>query len=100
MSIYSIIMFVLTAAFLIYAGITALTKNITVPYNRSASVRGTTKQYATQFSKLIALLTIAPFVSGIVGLFENLIIVAIIVLVVLFIGLLILGIKTIMKDVI
>lgn len=98
MPIVSIVFFVISGAFLIYAGITALIKKIIVPVTRSASVKNVTKEYAVQFAKLIALLAIAPFVAAILGLFVEIVLIPVIVFFVLFIGLLILGIKVIMKQ--
>lgn len=99
MPIVSIVLFIVAAALLIYAGIAALTKSIPVQPTRRASVQNVTQAYAVQFAKLIALMAAAPAIGGIVGLFvEEKPLIAVIVFIVLFIGLMILGIKTIMKE--
>jgi len=98
MPIVSIVLFVFSGALLIYAGITAITKKIEVPINRRASVQNVTKEYATQFAKLIAFLAIAPAVGAIFGLFIEITIIPVIIFFVLFIVLLIIGIKVIMKQ--
>ena len=97
MPIVSIVLFIFSGAMLLYALITFLTKKITVMITRSASVKNVTKEYAKSFSYLIALLAVAPFVGGIFGLFIKIVIIPVIIFFVLFIALLILGIKTIMK---
>lgn len=98
MPIVSIVLFVFSLAMLIYALLTALTKKKTVFITMSASVKHATKEYATSFAKLIAFLAIAPFVGGVFGLFIEIVIIPVIIFVVMFIGLLILGIKIIMKQ--
>lgn len=97
MPIVSIVFLVITISFLIYAGITALTKKIAVPINRRSSVAHVTKEYAVRFSILIAFLSIAPFVSFILGLFIKIVLIPIIVFFVLFIALLIIGNKIIIE---
>ena len=65
MPIVSIVFLVITISFLIYAGITALTKKIAVPINRRSSVAHVTKEYAVRFSILIAFFgTILSLVAG------------------------------------
>ena len=71
MPIVSIVLFVFSIALLIYAGITFLTKKITVMPNRSASTKHVTKEYAKRFAGLIAFIAIAPFIGGIFGLFRR-----------------------------
>lgn len=97
MPIVSIVLFVFSASLLIYAGITAISKKITVFITRSASVKNVTKKYAVKFAKLIAFLAIAPFVGGVIGFITKIVLIPIIVFFVLFIVLLVLGIKIIMK---
>ena len=98
MPIVTIVLFVFGGALLLYALIARLTKRITVPITMSASVRNVTPEYAGRFSKLIGLLAVSPIVGGIVGFFVEAAIIPVIVFFVLFVGLLILGIKTIMKE--
>ena len=98
MPIVSIVLFVVSGSLLIYAGITALTKRIAVPITMSASVKHVTKEYAVRFAKLIAFLSLAPFVGGVCGLFIELVLIPIIIFFVLFIVLLIVGIKIIMNN--
>ncbi len=97
MPIVSIVLFVFAAALLIYAGMTALTKKIVVPINRSASVKNATKAYAVKMAKLIAFMAIAPAVGGIFGLFIDIIAVPVIIFIVLFIALLVIGNKIIIE---
>ena len=97
MPIVTIVLFVFSGALLIYAGITALIKKISVMPTRSASVKNVTKEYAVKFAKLIAFLAIAPFVGGVIGFITEIVLIPVIVFFVLFIGLLVLGIKIIMK---
>lgn len=94
----SICLFVFGGAMLLYALIAGIRKKIVVQVTRSASVQHITKEYAVKLAKLIAFIAIAPIVGGIVGLFTEITIIPVIVFAVLFITLLIIGIKTIMKE--
>lgn len=98
MPIVTIVLFIFSGSLLVYAGITALSKKITVFITRSASVKNVTKEYAKRFAALIAFLAIAPFVGGIIGFITEIVIIPVIVFFVLFIALLIVGIKLIMKQ--
>ena len=97
MPIVSIVLFVFGGALLIYAGITAVTKKITVLIHQSSSVKNVTKEYAKKFAKLIAFISLAPLIGGVFGLFIEYAIIPVIIFFVLFIILLIVGIKVIMK---
>ena len=97
MPIVSIVLFILTGALLIYAGITALTKEVLVGVTRSASVKNISKEYALKIAKTIALISAGPFVGAIFGLFIDIVAIPVIIAIVLLIGLLVLGIKVIMK---
>ncbi len=98
MPIVSIMLFIFGGALLIYALIARITKRITVPANRRASVQNITKAYAVKLAKLIAFLAIAPIAGGIVGLLTEITWIPVAVFGALFIALLIIGIKTIMKE--
>ena len=98
MPIVSIVLFIFGGALLLYAGLTALIKEIIVPINMSASVKNVSKKYALKFALLIAFLSISAFGGGIVGMFCDIVLIPIIVFFVLFIVLMIVGIKVIMKD--
>ena len=81
--IFSIVMGIFAIALLLYAGIMALTKDYTMlPYRSRQSVKPKDpKKYATQLSKVIALVALAPALSALVGLWSKLVAV-----IVLFIG--------------
>lgn len=93
MPICSILLFIIAGAFLCYAGITYLTKKIAVPVTRYATVQHVTPEYARQFAKLMAFLSIAPIVGGVSGLFLRSATIPVILFVVLFVVLLIVGIR-------
>lgn len=99
MPIVSIIMFILTGALLLFAGITALSKNIPFLFQQTYSIpegeKG--KKYSVQFAKLLTLIAVSPLVSAILGLFVRNVLIVVIVFVVLFVGLMVLGVKTVMK---
>ena len=96
--VFSIVMGVLGAAILLYAGIMALTKDYKMlPYRSRASVKPKDpKKYAFQLSKVLALVALSPVLSALVGLWN--IIAALIVLGVTFVLFIWLGSKF-MKDV-
>lgn len=98
MPIVSIVLFVFGTALLIYAGIAALRGKLVVPINRSASVKNLTKKYVRKVALLLTFMAIAPFVGGILGFFTDIVMIPVIVFFVLFIALLIIGIKIIMKQ--
>lgn len=62
-------MFIFSGAILLYAGILALTKDYKMlPYRSRVSVKPEDpKRYALQLSKVIALVALAPALSGLVG---------------------------------
>lgn len=95
---YSIIMCAFAVALLIYAGLMALTKDYNMlPLRSRASVKPKNpKKYAFQLSKVIALVSVAPAISALIGLWN--ILVAAIVLILAVVLLIWLGTK-IMKDV-
>ena len=98
MPIVSIVLFVFGGALLLYALIAFLTKTIIVPIHMMSSVKNVTKEYAERFAGLIAFLSISPIVGGIFGLFIQIALIPVIIFFVLFIILLIIGIKIIMKQ--
>ena len=98
MPIVSIVLFVFGGAMLLYALITFLIKSIILPLNMTASVKNATKEYAERFAGLIAFISISFIVGGIFGLFIDIVIIPIIIAFALFIVLMIIGIKVIMKQ--
>ena len=95
MPIVSIVLFIVSGALLLYALIAIATKKITVAVTRASSVKNVTKEQAQRIGLLIAFLSIAPMIGGILGLFIHLIIIPILVFFVLFVALLVIGIKII-----
>lgn len=81
---FSILMLIFSGALFLYAGITALTKELIMPrrYKQSAKMPDK-KKYAVQFAKIMALVACAPLVAGVVGLFAGDAVCAIIVCVLL-----------------
>lgn len=68
-NIYSIIMFIMGGALLIYAGLTAVTKTIILQKRYRVSYAARDKKlYATQFAKAVAIIAGAFIISGLVGL--------------------------------
>ena len=68
-NIYTIMMFIMTGALLVYAGLTALSKKLLLPRRYTVSYAARDKKlYATQFAKGIAVVAGAFLVSGLVGL--------------------------------
>ena len=66
---YSMIMFIMAGALLLYAGLTAAAKKLILPYRYTVSYKARDKKlYATQFAKAIAVIAAAFFISGLVGL--------------------------------
>lgn len=99
MPIVSIIFLVITGALLFYSSLTFLSKKIIVPIRMSGSVKGASEAYAKRMALLIAFLSISSLIAAILGLFISEVYIPIIAFFVLFIALLIVGIKTIMKNV-
>lgn len=95
---FSILMFIFSAAIMLYAGLMVWTKDYKIlPFRARASVKPKNpKWYMTQFAKVTALVSAAPLLSGLVGLWNLL--VALIVLIVGFIVFIWIGTK-IMKNV-
>lgn len=95
---FSILMFIFSAAILLYAGLMAWTKDYKIlPFRARVSVKPKNpKRYMTQFAKVTALVAAAPLLSGLVGLWNLL--AALIVLIVGFVAFIWIGTK-IMKDV-
>ncbi|MBP5193171.1 MAG: hypothetical protein J6126_00380 [Clostridia bacterium] len=97
MPIVSIVLFIVAGALLLYAAEAAISKKLIVPINRSASVKDLSKDYVVRVAKLIALMSAAPAIGGIVGLFVPVVIIPIIVFAVLFIAIMIVGVKLIIN---
>lgn len=95
---YSILMGIFAAALLLYAGLMALTKDYKMlPYRSRQSVKPKNpKAYMTQLAKVVALVSPAPALSALVGLWSLL--AALIVLLAGFVGFIWLGTK-IMRNV-
>lgn len=95
---FSILMFFFSAAILLYAGLMAWTKDYKIlPFRARVSVKPKNpKRYMTQFAKVTALVAAAPLLSGLVGLWNLL--AALIVLIVGFVAFIWIGTK-IMKNV-
>lgn len=95
---FSILMFIFSAAILLYAGLMAWTKDYKIlPFRARVSVKPKNpKRYMTQFAKVTALVAAAPLLSGLVGLWNLL--AALIVLIVGFVAFIWIGTK-IMKNV-
>ncbi|SCW31667.1 hypothetical protein SAMN02910456_00503 [Ruminococcaceae bacterium YRB3002] len=92
-SIFSIVMFVVGGALMLYAGVLALTKDTDLIMRSYAAKMPDKKRYALQFAKTIAIIAIAPLLSGVAGFFEN-VVVNSIVGVVSFVVCFIIAIKT------
>lgn len=95
---FFILMFIFSAAILLYAGLMAWTKDYKIlPFRARVSVKPKNpKRYMTQFAKVTALVAAAPLLSGLVGLWNLL--AALIVLIVGFVAFIWIGTK-IMKNV-
>ena len=95
---YSILMGIFAAALLLYAGLMALTKDYKMlPYRSRQSVKPKhPKAYMTQLAKVVALVSLAPALSALVGLWSTL--AALIVLLAGFVVFIWLGTK-LMRDV-
>ena len=70
---YSILMLIFAGAILLYAGLMAITKDYNMlPIRARQSVKPKDpKRYAFQLSKVIALVSLAPALSGIVGIWSG-----------------------------
>ena len=70
---YSIIMACFAGALLLYAGLMALTKDYKMlPFRARVSVKPKNpKRYAAQLAKVIALVSLAPALSALVGLWNG-----------------------------
>ena len=95
---YSILMGIFAAALLLYAGLMAPTKDYKMlPYRAQHSVKPKDpRAYMTQLAKVVALVSLAPTLSALVGLWSLL--AALIVLLAGFVGFIWLGTK-LMKNV-
>jgi len=89
---FSIIMFCLAAGILIYALIICVGGYGLIPRG-DYSAPDDKKAYAVRFAKILAIVSIAPAVSGIIGLFGGHIIASLIVLIAGFVCLLAAGVK-------
>ena len=78
---FSFLMFAFSAVLLVYAGLLALTKDYKMlPFRARQSVRPKDKRrYTVQIARIIALVAIAPLLSGFVGFWS--VIAALVVLV-------------------
>jgi len=94
---FSILMLIFSAAILFYALIIGWTKDIKLIARHYAIKTKNKKKYAVQFAKLLALVSIAPAMSGIVGLFTDNVFIVIGSLVISFIVCLKFGLR-LMKD--
>ena len=94
---YSILMGIFAGALLLYAGLMALTKDYKIlPFRSRASVKPKDpKKYTVQLAKVIALTAISPAISSLVGLWN--VIVAVVVLIVFCILFIWLGTKIMRK---
>ena len=64
---YSVLMFCFGGFLLIYAGILAGTKNVKlIPHHDAAKMKNE-KQYAEQFARIIAIVSLAPLASALVA---------------------------------
>ena len=91
--VFSIIMFVFGGCILLYAGVLALTKDYELIARNWATNPEDKKSYALAFARTMAIIGIAPIVSGIAGLFGNAI-VNTVVAIVSFAACFVIGIKT------
>lgn len=71
LSVFSIVMFCFAGGLLIYAGLLAITKDPELIVRDYAAKMEDKKKYATRFARTIAIIAIAPVVSGIAGSFDN-----------------------------
>ena len=90
---YSVLMAIFAAALLLYAGLMAVFKDYKMlPYRSRASVKPKNeKKYMTQLSKIVALVSLSPALSALVGLWN--IAAAVVVLIAAFIVLIFFGSK-------
>ncbi len=71
MNPYSIIMFCFAAALLLYAADLAITKNYNLVARNWAAKPKDEKAYTVHFAKIIALVALAPAVSGLIALLSE-----------------------------
>ena len=68
---FSYLMFAFSGTLLLYAGLIYVTKDPgLIPRNGSVRMKDP-KQYARQFSKVLAIVSLAPLIGGIAGLFTT-----------------------------
>lgn len=65
---YSILMFCFAGGILLYSAILAIVKSPDLIPRYYAAKRKTKQKYAFQFAKIMALMSLAPVLSGLVGL--------------------------------
>ena len=95
---YSILMFCLSAGILLYALLVRFGGYSFIPRNWYSKPKDK-KAYATRFSKILALVSIAPAVSGVVGLIgEAALPAALIILIAGVVFLIIIGVKFLWKE--
>ena len=68
---YCYLLFAFSALLFLYAGLIYVTKDIRLVARNNAAKMKDPKKYAVQFSKVLAIVAIAPLLSGIVGLFST-----------------------------
>ncbi|MBR2209087.1 MAG: hypothetical protein IJ859_09810 [Synergistaceae bacterium] len=68
---FSILMFMFSGVIFLYALLLAWTKDITLVRRHYAVKMKDKKRYAVQFAKLLAVVSIAPALAGIAGIFTE-----------------------------
>ena len=83
---YSVLMGIFAAALLLYAGLMALTKDYKIlPFRSRAAVKPKDKKkYTVQLAKVIALVSLAPLLSALAGLWNLIVAVMVLILATIF----------------
>ena len=68
---YCYLLFAFSAMIFLYAGLLFVTKDIKLVARSGAAKVRDPKRYAVQFSKVLAIVAVAPLLSGLVGLFST-----------------------------
>ena len=68
---YCYLLFAFSAMIFLYAGLLFVTKDIKLVTRSGAAKVRDPKRYAVQFSKVLAIVAVAPLLSGLVGLFST-----------------------------
>ena len=87
----AIIMFVFSGAILLYAGLLALTRDVTMLPKQSAVNVGDKKAYALRVAKVLAIVAVSPALTGLTALLSG--VAAAIVFIVSFVACIWLGVK-------